>query len=112
MLLTPSSGIFETNSGTSSAFVGVLTKEATLRAKETEQSVLGSAEYRRLVGGRGLGAMGVAHIRHHLKHHGHRGMKHTAIGGRSGGSSSGGAIHHPVAAAAAVHHRRNRLSHM
>lgn len=68
ILLTPSSGIFETNSGTSSAFVGVLTKEATLRAKETEHAVMGSAEWRRLVGGKGLGSMGVAHVGSHIKH--------------------------------------------
>jgi hypothetical protein len=68
ILLTPSSGIFETNSGTSSAFVGVLTKEATLRAKETEHTVMGSAEFHRLVGGKGLGSMGVAHIGSHIKH--------------------------------------------
>jgi hypothetical protein len=97
IIMTPSSGVFETQQGTSSAFIGVLTKEAVLKAKESESSVIGTAEWKRLVGGRGLPAMGVSGIKHHLKHHLARKLHHGGAG--SGGSMSGGLgiEGHPVA---------------
>lgn len=104
IIMTPSSGVFETQQGTSSAFIGVLTKEAVLKAKESEHSVIGTAEWKRLVGGRGLPSMGVATVKHHLKHHLARRL-HGGAG--SGGSHSGGMIGiegHPVA-----HHIADRV---
>ena len=94
IVLTPQSGIFETNQGTSAAFTGILTKESVLRAKEQERSVVSTSEYRRLIGGRGLSHAGATGLHQRLMHRiRQHGEAMSSMGGNMGGSQSGGKMH-------------------
>jgi hypothetical protein len=86
------SGIMTTQSGVTSTFTGVLTKDMVMSAKA--MPAISSAIDREMVGGRMLNNHRFAHHKHHAVHH-------HAIGGNtsggSGGASSGGgrhALHH------------------